>query len=449
MGIEFVEENKGPATVEFFVANTKTKPQHLEGEVVPELIHRIGDAKSQRLSIEMVERYLQRHVLLFDPKLLKEMFHEADYLSESSLSTRALAAAIGGRYPKRQKTADWRSLVSMLLGLPELVLTQDVVVPKVAKNGVFNAGNAWDDELPPLPGAKAATPTAKALSAEAADSADIADSSDAEKTSELPSSSEQQQQLQQQQQQAGARPSSEEATWVDHVLGVFTPYGPMPEGVPHPPAMPNTPSAFHTSARLAHAGGVGELTGTGAGAGTSTGSFGAAAPGAGTGTGSSGAAAAGAGASASATSTSAASAAGIDSSDPGWAWAIPPVPGLRAWSATLPPAGITLTAATLSTLRAGVTSTLVHKPGFKTTARVLGTSARDAKASLGDSRDLTQSLARVEPTRPLQSRFGASWLEACDYNTTCRTNPGVWHNSHPAAPAAAKAPHKYPWEWSV
>lgn len=82
----------------------------------------------------MVEKYLERHVLIFDPKLLKEMFDEADYTYEGSLDLRALSAAITGRYPKRKLTREWRQLVTLLLGIPELVLAEDIVAPKVSKN---------------------------------------------------------------------------------------------------------------------------------------------------------------------------------------------------------------------------------------------------------------------------------------------------------------------------
>jgi hypothetical protein len=44
----------------------------------------------------MVEKYLERNVLIFDPDVLKELFKEADYKTEGSLDTRALSAALSG-----------------------------------------------------------------------------------------------------------------------------------------------------------------------------------------------------------------------------------------------------------------------------------------------------------------------------------------------------------------
>jgi hypothetical protein len=39
-----------------------------------------------------------------------------------------------GRYPKRKLTKEWRDLVALLLGIPQLVLTEDFINTKVAKN---------------------------------------------------------------------------------------------------------------------------------------------------------------------------------------------------------------------------------------------------------------------------------------------------------------------------
>ena len=44
----------------------------------------------------MVEEYLQKNVLIFDPEVLKELFKEADFKGEGSLDVRSLSAAISG-----------------------------------------------------------------------------------------------------------------------------------------------------------------------------------------------------------------------------------------------------------------------------------------------------------------------------------------------------------------
>ena len=55
-----------------------------------------GDVKANRLSLQMVERYLDKHVLVFNRDLLKDLFTEADYRNEGSLDVRALKAALSG-----------------------------------------------------------------------------------------------------------------------------------------------------------------------------------------------------------------------------------------------------------------------------------------------------------------------------------------------------------------
>ncbi len=88
MPLDFHEDDKPKGPVEFFTANTKSRPQHLEGEVIPELIRRVrknlegacsqhrallfsqvGDVKAQRLALWMVEAYLEKNVLIFDPEV--------------------------------------------------------------------------------------------------------------------------------------------------------------------------------------------------------------------------------------------------------------------------------------------------------------------------------------------------------------------------------------------
>lgn len=151
MPIDFVEESVRAAPVELFDANSKARPLHLEGEVIPQILARVGDEKSATLSMEQVQAYLDKNVLIFDSSDLKNMFKEADFKNEGVLSVRALSAAISGRYPKRRMTGEWRQLVCMLLELPDLVLSSDIVKQKRSKNGVFNAESIWEMPPPELP----------------------------------------------------------------------------------------------------------------------------------------------------------------------------------------------------------------------------------------------------------------------------------------------------------
>ena len=96
MPIDFVEESVRAAPVDLFDENSKTRPLHLEGEVIPQILARVGDEKDATLSIEQVQAYLDKNVLIFDSSDLKNMFKEADFKNEGSLSVRALSAAISG-----------------------------------------------------------------------------------------------------------------------------------------------------------------------------------------------------------------------------------------------------------------------------------------------------------------------------------------------------------------
>ncbi len=126
----------------------------------------------------MVEAYLDKNVLIFDRAQVKSMFAEADYRKEGSLDAKCLKAALDGaaqaskhvhlkprarsraerdrgwqpcccrvasvlcaccvravcvlaaRYPKRQLYREWRELAALLLGIPELVLADDIKQPK-------------------------------------------------------------------------------------------------------------------------------------------------------------------------------------------------------------------------------------------------------------------------------------------------------------------------------
>lgn len=105
---------------------------------------------------------MDQNVLVFDRELLANLFAEADFRKEGSLDARALKAALSGwwsrnpgfilasllacllvnctsvvylpcaaRYPKRQLHREWRALTALLLGVPELVLAEDIKHPKV------------------------------------------------------------------------------------------------------------------------------------------------------------------------------------------------------------------------------------------------------------------------------------------------------------------------------
>lgn len=67
-------------------------------------------------------------------RLQTEAAHASSAFSHPGRST-----CFTGRFPKRKLTKEWRQLVSLLLGIPELILTSDIVHTKVAKN----VGHGW------------------------------------------------------------------------------------------------------------------------------------------------------------------------------------------------------------------------------------------------------------------------------------------------------------------
>ncbi|MEW5318188.1 MAG: hypothetical protein WDW38_009431 [Sanguina aurantia] len=127
MGIDFKETERKNDASKLVVVQTKGRAMHLEGQVLPQLINKLGDVKSGRISRPMVEAYLDRHTLIFDREVLMQLFNEADHRREGSLDARSLGAALSGRYPKRGHGLEWRKLVALLLGLPQLVLHEDIV----------------------------------------------------------------------------------------------------------------------------------------------------------------------------------------------------------------------------------------------------------------------------------------------------------------------------------
>ena len=138
--------------------------------------------------------------------------------------------------------------------------------------------------------------------------------------------------------------------------------------------------------------------------------------------------------------------------DPDWAWKTSPKPSFKAYSAVLPPTGVTLNSSALATLRTAVGTTRQPKPVFLHRSRPLTTTEEDMKKTLGTEKDpgFFLPLSRVEPTRPTSRKFDASYLELGSYSK-CRTMPSFWYNEHPSLPESVRtAQHKFPWgEWGV
>ncbi|GAX78975.1 hypothetical protein CEUSTIGMA_g6415.t1 [Chlamydomonas eustigma] len=414
MPLDFVEAEKPKGPVEFFQANLNTRPLHLEGEVIPDLIRRVGDIKSGRLALWMVEKYLEKNVLIFDPEVLTELFKEADYKAEGSLDTRALSAALSGRYPKRKLTKEWRDLVALLLGIPQLVLTEDFINTKVAVNGVFNADSVWETPPAPLPPVKKNRAT-----------------SSTKKKDDF-------------QKAVPTNPSS-----VGPSSSGRDKLPPMYEGVrvpptPYPPAIVLTtaglkvadPSAAEREININLTGGLGNATLTF----QDTRAFDNYTK----------------GQEMASKQSQLMATSGLRQNQGSAllssevAWSSTPRTGLKAWSATLPPTGITLSASTLASLRNSVRTTITSKPDFLTLFRTLDPSELDLKKTLGTALDMEKTLNRVEPTRPTSMRQDASYLQWADYAPKCRTGPSAWFNQHPSLPEAAKRQTKNPWgEWGL
>ena len=66
--------------------------------VIPDLLQRVGDLQTQRVSLQSLSTYLRRQQLYCDEAILQAMFDEADFRHEGSLAVGPLAAAIQGRY---------------------------------------------------------------------------------------------------------------------------------------------------------------------------------------------------------------------------------------------------------------------------------------------------------------------------------------------------------------
>ncbi|KXZ51101.1 hypothetical protein GPECTOR_14g83 [Gonium pectorale] len=411
----------------------------------------------------MVESYLERNTLVFDRELLTKMFTEADYQKEGSLDTRALTIAISGRFPKREHTADWRGLVCMLLGLPELVLTDDpemVLLRTTTERlhsgrgapglgGTYNSGNIWDNPPPPLPPvhrrssssgkAKAKEPSPewqdtmnRTASATGAGSASgtgsltgtgtltalggnlnatmrsgsaggVLDASGALGSSSLMVGG-----------VVGTTGGLKQVGQIADELRLNAALlGSSGNGLPGEAAGPRstfgTVRDFNDFAR-----GLEMLPRLAADSGTA---------GLGPGSGS----------------------ASADASPRTATHLGAPKDPVRVWAAPLPPSAISLPASALRTLRESVRSTASTKPDFERSFKPLDSHDLDLKRTLGQGMDMEKSLARVEPVRDTKVLPRADYVTWCDYAAGCRTAPTGWYERHPAAAAQDTGDHKYPW----
>ncbi|KAG2449983.1 hypothetical protein HYH02_000087 [Chlamydomonas schloesseri] len=413
-------------------------PMHLESQVVPTLIRKVGDWKTGRISQAMCEAYLDRHTLVFDRELLTKLFTEADYQKEGSVDTRALTIAIAGRFPKREHTADWRLLTALLLGLPELVLTTDAEVTQLrttherpAGGGTYNSGNIWDSPPPPLPPVRRRTGSGRSTVGKVT-----------------------------------AHERSPE--WLDTLNRTTAAASLSAGGSP----LASTAGSFSTgtaslNASMLRTGSVGAMDAGGAGVVGTTG----------------GlkqmtqiadearlnAALVGGGASTFATQREFADwSRGLevmprlasDSAGPG------PGPGsefgaggstvrtathlgspkaqVRVWAAPLPPSAISLPSSALRTLRETVRNTANTKPDFVKGVKPLDSHELDMKKTLGEPLDVAMSLARVEPVRSTKVLPNSDYVTWGDH-ANCRTGPTGWDSKHPTARAQDTGEHKYPW----
>ena len=84
-------------------------PLQLESVVVPKFLKTAGDVSIGRVSSQMVDAWLTKEKLHFDRVVLHEMFAEADYKGEGSLTASLLTAAIAGE----QTSASFQSEISV------------------------------------------------------------------------------------------------------------------------------------------------------------------------------------------------------------------------------------------------------------------------------------------------------------------------------------------------
>ncbi|KAJ9522405.1 hypothetical protein QJQ45_008301 [Haematococcus lacustris] len=389
MPLNFHDNEKPREPVEFFIVNTKARPMELEGEC--------GDVKSGRVTIAGVEAYLDKNVLVFDRDMLRNLFNEADHKKEGSLDARAIKAALTARYPKRQLVREWRQLMALLLGVPELVLAEDIKHPKVSE-GTYNKESIWDGPLPELPKA----PPRRPRKAKSTNPAQPPSTSAASGNSSL-----------------GSTLTSSTAQGPGELA-----LNSMLQG-----SQAGSPlrSTFAASKQFSQAtqGQLLASTMTNLASNLASGPL-----------------------------TSAdLLASSSKQSVKAWGAALPPsaitlppsAPSCivsRSWLHTSLSAFHCLAAA-LTVLRTSMRSTLARKPEFVAGVVPLGSTELDLKKTLGAPLDVSMSLARVEPVRPTHVLPSAGYQEWSDYaSRNCKTAPSRWFNEHPAT--APPATHPYP-----
>ncbi|GLC36952.1 hypothetical protein PLESTB_000174900 [Pleodorina starrii] len=420
-------------------------PLHLDSQVIPTLVRKVGDWKTGRISQAMCEAYLDRHTLVFDRELLSKMFAEADYQKEGSLNTRALNIAISGRFPKREHTADWRALAAMLMGLPELVLVEDVEVATLRAAadrpaaGTFNGANVWDSPPPPLPPVRRRTASGGRSA-------------------------------------AGKDPSGEwndtmsRTTAAAALAGVsVSSGGSLSGGAGLGGTLRSGSVGGALDATGALAGGGAAATAALAGVVSTTGGLkqvtqipdeqrlnaalmagGATAPRSTFGTlrdfnGFARGLEVAPGLAADASGGGAAAGPGPGSTGFTAARLGSPKDTVRVWAAPLPPSAISLPSSALRSLRESVRSTTAAKPEFARAFKPLDSHDLDLKKTLGQDMDMQKSLARVEPVRGTKVLQQADYVGWCDYAANCRTAPSGWYATHPTAAVQDTGEHKYPW----
>ena len=84
-------------------------------ECVDNVILKVGDFYSQKLTLDDVKSYLDANDLLFSMKTLNEMWAEADFKRNGCLEPDELRAAVSGRYKHRRFNDEWVLLMCTLL----------------------------------------------------------------------------------------------------------------------------------------------------------------------------------------------------------------------------------------------------------------------------------------------------------------------------------------------
>lgn len=429
-----------------FILNHNLKPRQ------------VGDWKTGRLSQAMVESYLDRHTLVFDRELLGKMFTEADYQREGSLDTRAITIAIGGRFPKREHTADWRTLAAMLLGQQELLLTDDVEAALRATHerppggGTYNSASFWDQPPPPLPPVRRRSSSGRAKPKVSASTPSAEWQGTMSRTAAAAEATG----------ASSSAPGSPMMSGLGPGLGSAGGFGGASlrtgsaggglDGLGAGSSMVGTTGGLKQLAQHAEEQRINAAMGAGPSSGVAASTFGtlrefndfsrglellprlAADSGAGGGGG-------GAGPGPGSTGLlSEAGSLGRTATRLG-----EPKSPVRVWAASLPPSAISLPPSALRTLRESVRSTTSTKQDFARSFKPLDSNDLDLKKTLGQPMDVQCSMARVEPVRDSKVLPGSDYVMWGDYAANCRTAPTKWYNQHPAALAQDSGEHKYPW----